>query len=74
MNVIRMKKDAMKTQCSIEGCNETGRFALYELRPNLTKVWRTDLCDECETRIYYNNASLRKGHKIEEFKEVNIDN
>lgn len=62
----------MKVECSIEGCTNEGLYALYQLRPDMTKVWRTDLCDSHERWIAGKNTKLRAEHQTTEFKEVVI--
>lgn len=55
-----------------ECCNAPGPFALYELRDDLTKIWRSNLCTVCDRRITRNNELLKKVFCIEDFKEVFI--
>ena len=50
--------------------DKEGYLALYELKENGTKVWRTDLCDSCEEEIFKNNTEIRKQHPNMKFKEV----
>jgi len=57
-------------ECTFNNCKKEGKFALYELRADLTKVWRTDLCSEHEKEIAKRSQELRKEHDIRCFKEV----
>jgi hypothetical protein len=63
-------KDYHRRPCSIFGCTRLGKYALYELFPDKTKVWRTDLCDEHELQIAQSNLKLKEQFDIKEFKEV----
>ena len=56
-------------KCSHPGCLKRGYLALYELMDDMTKVWRTNLCDEHENLIAKHNAELKRVHNIKEFKE-----
>ena len=58
------------TDCTYGKCHRQGKYSLYQLRENLTKIWRTDLCFYHESMIVQENASILKGHKIREFREV----
>ena len=51
-------------------CESKGRFALYELRDDMTKVWRPTLCDFHEKLIADHNVEFKKAHALKEFKEV----
>ena len=51
-------------------CPHEGKYALYELRADLTKVWRADLCDKHENLIATRNNELKSVHDLREFKEA----
>lgn len=59
-----------EVRCSVPGCNNDGKYALYELTPKLKKVWRTDLCSKHEKQIVINNRYYLIGHTIRDFKEL----
>ena len=43
---------------------------MYELMPNKTKIWRSDLCSVHEKIIAESSRELRKEHELIEFREV----
>ena len=43
-------------------------YALYQLKNDGTKVWRTDLCSDCDISIDHSNAQIKKYYN--EFVEV----
>ena len=57
-------------RCNYDSCERHGSFALFELREDLTKVWKTNICRFHEGKIVDRNQQLKKEHDIIEFQEV----
>ena len=60
----------MGNKCIYGRCANPGKFAIYELKHDFTKVWRTDLCDRHEKLIASSNSILRKQYTVSKFRET----
>ncbi len=66
----KLTRRRIMVNCSSKGCRNNGKYALYEFHENLTKIWRTDLCEEHEKFITKRNTEIRKGRQTNGFMEV----
>jgi len=48
------------TKCSIPWCTNKGRYSIYELLMDGTKVWRTNLCKKHEADIAARSGYIRE--------------
>ena len=59
-------------KCSVKGCYNEGKFAIYEVLGKGKKVWRTNLCSQCEKKIFKSNSSIKKDNPGMVYKEVKV--
>lgn len=57
-------------KCSIGKCQAEGKYALYELFSNGTKIWRTDLCGWHDKDIAERNYNIKKNNPGLKYLEV----
>jgi ribosomal protein S27AE len=65
-----MSKSVIKNRCSKCGSIFIKPYALYELRDDGTKIWRTNLCSKCDSLIAKNNNLIKVYSADKVFVEV----